>query len=298
MIWDVCFCVVVLMLKHNLACDNVTFFRDEAVTGSISNTGLLTTRMNVENRSDCAVNCYRTAECQSFFYNLGSSTCRLHSSLFRSTDSSLLTSVGFEYYRPRACSTFRLNTLPSSSLTTSTENGTEVLNVVCNDGYKMTDDPGTVLCDADGFWPTITGTCNQIYWENPPVAFGENIPGNMYVGASIRYTARMTGTLYTLNIFSDDSDIVMHVHARDSGLVSWKQRQNDTWIRTDSDDTRDPFRPLNTTFTCLVETKEDKIQFSVNGSEYFSFPYIHDPTRIYRFVLQHNLEILEVDMQI
>ncbi|XP_067661555.1 uncharacterized protein [Haliotis asinina] len=298
MILDICVFVVILLLKHNLACDNVTFFRDETMAGSISNAGLITTFMNADNRSECAVNCYNTAECQSFFYNLGTSTCRLHSSLLRATDSSLLTSAGYEYYRPMACSTFRLNTLPFSSLIKSIVNGTEVLNVVCNDGYKMTDDPGTMLCGADGLWPTITGTCHQIYWENPPVTFAKNIPGNMYVGASISYTARMTGTKYTLNMFSDDLDIVMHVHARDHGLVSWKQRQNGTWIRTDSDVTRDPFRPLNTTFTCLVETKEDKIQFSVNGSVYFSFPYIHGPSRIYRFVLQHNLEILEVDMRI
>ncbi|XP_046374988.2 uncharacterized protein LOC124148095 [Haliotis rufescens] len=297
MISDICFCFVILLLKHNLACDDVKFVRDEAVTGSKSDTSSLTLAYDVIKQSECAIYCYNTAECQSFFYNKGTWTCRLHSSLFRATDSSLVPSAGDEYFRPIACSAFRVNTVPFSSLNTSTTNGTEALNVVCNDGYKMTDDPGTMLCDNDGFWPTITGTCKQRHWINPPVTFGENIPGNMFVGASISYTARLTGRMYTLNVFSDNADIELHVLARDDGSVWGRQRLNGTWVNTVTD-TRDPFRPLNTTFTCLMETKKDKIEFSVNGSEYFSFPYIQGPTDIYRFVLQHDLELLEVDMRI
>lgn len=99
MISDICFCFVILLLKHNLACDDVNFFRDEAVTGYKSDTSSLTLANNVIKQSECAIYCYNTAECQSFFYNKGTWTCRLHSSLFRATDASLVSSAGEEYFR-------------------------------------------------------------------------------------------------------------------------------------------------------------------------------------------------------
>ncbi|XP_046374987.2 uncharacterized protein LOC124148094 [Haliotis rufescens] len=241
----------------------------------------------------CALSCSKTVGCLCFFYNEGSSTCRLHSYLFRATE--LQPSAGDVYFRP-LCPSFPVSPVPYSTIHTSTVNGSETANVVCNDGYKLTNDPGAVLCDDDGFWPTITGTCEQTHWTNQIAPFTVTVPGNMYEGASINFTARLTGSIYTFNMYYGNNDVALQMRALSSGKVMWYKRQSGAWENVGSDTTRTPFTPINTTTTCLVETRVDKIQVSVDGSEYFSMAYFQDVTEINKVSFLTSVDILEVDL--
>ncbi|XP_067660567.1 uncharacterized protein [Haliotis asinina] len=157
-----------------------------------------------------------TVGCLSFFYNEGSNTCRLHSTLFRAADSSLQPSAGEAYFRPR-CPPLNPSPVPFSSIQTSVVNGSETANVVCNDGYKLTSDPGPLLCDDEGFWPTITGNCEKTHWTNQVSPFTVSIPSNMYVGASIYFTARLTGSIFTFNMYYSNNDVALQMRALVSG---------------------------------------------------------------------------------
>lgn len=80
-------------------CSWDTFVRDTAIVDKVTNSTHLRIQNGTESQSDCAILCFQTNICISFFYNSVSRICRLRSDTIRAEDVTLQKDIGYHYFR-------------------------------------------------------------------------------------------------------------------------------------------------------------------------------------------------------
>lgn len=79
------------------ACLKVEFIVDNVIVDKISNSAAQSTLSGITTDEECGIKCVQATGCLSFFYNEAEGNCRLHSTMFKPSESSLEAAPGYTY---------------------------------------------------------------------------------------------------------------------------------------------------------------------------------------------------------
>ncbi|XP_046580005.1 uncharacterized protein LOC124287541 [Haliotis rubra] len=290
--------VIIRFVPFVSTCTWNTFVRDSAIVDKTTNTPDLRIQNGTDSQGDCAILCFQTNLCVSFFYNSVSRICRLRSDTTRAEDVTLQTDIGYHYFRV-PCPTIKTDNLTSTHIETSNVDGVVTMNVTCSTDYSFIGQSNVLQCDGDGLWPKIVGSCSRTHWLNPS-SFAEPIPGALHAGANITFTARQhaTGDIWAMNLHNDSGVIALHMTVGVSDSVGL-DTFTDRWSNFYTDTTTQPFPPYPSVFTCSVQVTEARYQVLVNGVSFITYNHvIPELWTITTLSFSGSIQLLEVDMQL
>ncbi|XP_046580004.1 uncharacterized protein LOC124287525 [Haliotis rubra] len=132
------------------ACLKVEFLVDKVMVDKTSNSDLQAMLSGISTNNECGIKCMETTGCMSFFYNQADGNCRLHSAMFKSSESSLAATPGFTYRKP-FCPPLAKDLIPNGKTGVFSEGGFLVARTSCESDAIFVGTADSVKCDADGF---------------------------------------------------------------------------------------------------------------------------------------------------
>ncbi|XP_067661308.1 uncharacterized protein [Haliotis asinina] len=285
------FLLVYIAMACCNACLKVEFKVDKFMGDKTSNTDLQFTLSGISTDNECGIKCMETKGCMSFFYNEAEGSCRLHSTMFKSSESSLVAAPGFTYRKP-FCPPLANDVIPNGKTGVFSEGGFLVARTVCESDAIFVGKADSVKCDADGFWPEM-GPCALTRWSKPTVPFNESIPFTTKSGTVIEFVGRSFGKEFQMEIGAG-SEIALYMKASEDGNL---ERGYKTNVKNEHTiiSTAAFYKPAKD-FKCSLKISSAEFTLSVGDDEVFTESHEVEVEHIDQLRFMGGIELKELRM--